>query len=99
MFLRNTYRYTSILVWIPELFSRYYDFVVKNEESANICTASDWLKKFDSKSAEKLVSSDTYLVALIVATSTLPLITLTGIMVKYLNKKILLCMYSMQLVT
>jgi len=44
-------------------------------------------------SAEKTVSSNAYLAGVVVASSTIPLVLLTGIIIKYVDKKILLCMY------
>lgn len=85
--------YVAVLVWIPELFSRYYDFKKRNPDGANLCTASEWLLKHNNKTVEKTVSSEAYVAALIVASTTIPLIILTGIAVKYLNKKILLCTF------
>jgi len=86
------YRYVAVLVWIPELFSRYHEFKIKNSEDANLCKASEWNLNH-SKLKGELVSSEVYLTALIVALITIPFIILTGIFVKYFNKKILLCMY------
>lgn len=82
-----------MLVWIPELFSRYYNYKKRNLDEANLCTASEWLLRHHNKAAEKTVSSEAYVAALIVALTTIPLIVLTGIAVKYFNKKILLCTY------
>lgn len=88
------YRYITILIWIPELFSRYYSYKLHNNlGDTNICTASECLLKNYNKSNDAMISSDAYLAALIVAISTIPLVILTGILIKYFNKKILLCMY------
>lgn len=93
------YRYVAVLVWIPELFSRYYNFKVLNSDGINICLASEWLlnynSEYSSKSIEKLVSTvsiDAYLAAFIIALATMPLAIIMGIIIKCVNKKILLCM-------
>lgn len=88
------YRYITVLIWIPELFSRYYDFKVRNSDDVNICSASEWLLKNHDESIKKSVSGNAYLAALVVATTTVPFIIITGIGVKYLNKKFFLCMYK-----
>lgn len=91
------YRYAAVLVWIPELFSRYYAFNKLNLDGKNICLASKWILSLDSEQLNKIfkkpVTSDAYLAAFIVALSTMPLAILMGIIIKYVNKKILLCMY------
>ncbi|VVC27914.1 Major facilitator superfamily,Major facilitator superfamily domain,Major facilitator, sugar transporter- [Cinara cedri] len=83
--------YITVLIWIPELFSRYYNYKLHNSNDTNICTASECLLKNNYKPKDEVVSSDAYFAALIVATSTVPFVILTGILIKYLNKKILLC--------
>lgn len=99
-------RYIAILVWIPQLFSRYYDFEkhmkIHNtkEKDQNICLASEWLLKYHRIKSRhgETVSSEAYLAALLVATSVIPLVILMGIAIKYYNKKILLCMYHDRIV-
>lgn len=88
------YRYIAVLIWIPELFSRYFDFKAQNSNDVNLCEASQWLLQFHNISKQKTVSENAYLVALIVATTTVPLILITGVGVKYFNKKLFLCMYN-----
>lgn len=87
------YRYITILVWVPELFSRYSNYKLQNTDSVNLCTASEWLLKYNTVYDKLTVSGNAYLAALIVACSTIPLVLITGIIIKYVDKKILLCMY------
>lgn len=87
------YRYITILVWVPELFSRYSNYKQQNTDGVNLCTASEWHLVNYSMFAGQTVSGNAYLAALLVACSSIPLVLLTGIIIKYCNKKILLCMY------
>lgn len=88
-------RYVAVLVWIPELFARYYDFKLYNSDDVCICEASDWLLKYDNTHGAQPVSEHAYFAALFVAVTMIPLIILVGITVKYVNKKILLCTYTL----
>lgn len=87
------YRYITILVWVPELFSRYSNYKQHNTEDVNVCTASEWHLKTFIVSVGQTISGNAYLAALIVACSTIPLVLITGIIIKYVDKKLLLCMY------
>ncbi|XP_025191568.1 synaptic vesicle glycoprotein 2B-like [Melanaphis sacchari] len=82
--------YITILVWVPELFSRYSNYKQQNTDGVNICIASEWHLVYNSMSAGQTVSVNAYLAALIVACSSIPLVLLTGILIKYCNKKLLL---------
>ncbi|XP_001947988.2 synaptic vesicle glycoprotein 2B-like [Acyrthosiphon pisum] len=84
--------YITILVWVPELFSRYSNYKLQNTDGVNICTASEWHLKYNTVFAEQTVSSNAYLAALVVASSTIPLVLITGIIIKYVDKKLLLFM-------
>lgn len=75
------------------MFSRYSNYKQQNTDGVNLCTASEWHLKYNNVLAGKTVSSDAYLAALIVACSTIPLVLITGIVIKYVDKKKLLCMY------
>lgn len=44
---------------------------------------------------EDSVSVNTYLASFIVALFTIPLVVITGVVIKYLNKKMLLCTFEM----
>ncbi|XP_050528013.1 synaptic vesicle glycoprotein 2B-like, partial [Daktulosphaira vitifoliae] len=89
--------YVTVLVWVPEIFSRYHDFFEHNpskeNEDINICIASNWLLKnhhhmHDANS--RVVSDDAYQAALIVALSTLIPVVAMGLLIKCISKKILL---------
>ncbi|XP_025192159.1 uncharacterized protein LOC112592356, partial [Melanaphis sacchari] len=82
--------YITILVWVPELFSRYSNYKKQNTDGVNICIASEWHLVYNSMFAGQTVSVNAYLAALIVACSSIPLVLLTGILIKYCNKKLLL---------
>ncbi|XP_050440075.1 synaptic vesicle glycoprotein 2B-like [Adelges cooleyi] len=88
--------YVTVLVWVPELFSRYHDYEVRNAEdggeAVNICAASHWLLKHPSDSAVKHthVGHQAYVAAFVVASSTLIPITIMGLLIKCVSKKILL---------
>ncbi|CAH1720798.1 synaptic vesicle glycoprotein 2B-like [Aphis gossypii] len=82
--------YITILVWVPELFSRYSNYKQQNTDGVNLCTASEWHLVNYSMFAGQTVSGNAYLAALLVACSSIPLVLLTGIIIKYCNKKILL---------
>ncbi|XP_025417037.1 synaptic vesicle glycoprotein 2C-like isoform X2 [Sipha flava] len=84
--------YIAVLLWLPELFSRYYEFKKKRLEDVYICTASEWVLKYQSNDTVREVSADAYFAAMLVSLSTVPPIIITGILIKYVNKKILLCM-------
>lgn len=59
----------------------------------NICKASEWLLKDPLwNQHDNSVPKEAYLAALVVATTSIPLIILTGVAIKYINKKILLRM-------
>jgi len=75
------------------LFSRYSNYKLQNTDGVNVCTASDWHLKYNNVLAGQTISGNAYLAALIVASSTIPLVLLTGIIIKYVDKKLLLCMY------
>ncbi|XP_060835783.1 synaptic vesicle glycoprotein 2B-like [Rhopalosiphum padi] len=82
--------YITILVWVPELFSRYSNYKQQNTDNVNLCTASEWHLIYYSMFAGQIVSGNAYLAALIVACSSIPLVLLTGIIIKYCDKKLLL---------
>ncbi|XP_060860428.1 synaptic vesicle glycoprotein 2B-like [Metopolophium dirhodum] len=84
--------YITILVWVPELFSRYSHYKLQNTDGVNLCTASEWHLKYIAMFVEEIVSRNAYLAAVVVASSTIPLVLLTGIIIKYVDKKLLLFM-------
>lgn len=91
------YRFIAILIWIPEIFARYYELKKINLEDTNICTASEGLMKYHSNNKVEAVSANAYFAAVLVTMSTIPLVVITGILIKYVNKKFLLCTYILYL--
>jgi len=75
------------------LFSRYSNYKLQNSDGVNLCTASEWHLKYDKLYAAHAVSGNAYFAASVVASSTIPLVLITGIIIKYVDKKLLLCMY------
>lgn len=75
------------------MFSRYSNYKLQNTDGVNLCTASEWHLKYNTVFDGQSVSGNAYLAALVVASSTIPLVLLTGIIIKYVDKKLLLCMY------
>lgn len=88
------YRYIAVLVWIPELFSRYHKYMELKSKHTNICKASQNLMIHNNNSADDIISINAYLPSFIVALFTIPLVVITGVAIKYLNKKLLLCTFE-----
>jgi len=67
-----------------------------NPEHTNICKASQWLLKNNNNLRENEISADAYLPSLIVAIFTIPLVIITGIVIKCLNKNLLICKFDIR---